>query len=421
VICGFTEPRGSRKKFGALIAGIYDGKNELHYSGHVGGGFNEALLREIHDQLTPLISKKCPFKKEPKVNMPVTWVKPKLLAEVSFAEWTKDNIMRQPIFQGLRSDKDAKSVKKEIPEQSPEESLKNTKSKKIKDLVLTNLEKIYWPKEKYTKGDLISYYEQVAPYILPYLKNRPIMLHRYPDGITGMDFYHKDMKFSHPDWVKTFPVKHEGKVDNYLLINDLRSLLYAVNLGSIDLHPFHSNVGHLDNPDYCVIDLDPHDISFDHVVEVALVIHDLLTKIKVTHCCKTSGGKGMHILIPLQGKYDFDQSRQFAEVICHLVHEKLPNTTSMERSPEKRPKMIYLDCLQNRTGQSIVAPYSARPRPNATVSTPLAWKEVKKGLDVSKFTIETVPKRLSKIGDIFKPVIGKGINMKTALQALSVL
>lgn len=416
VICGFTEPRGSRKKFGALVAGVYNEKKDLLYAGHVGGGFNAALLQDVYDKLKPLIQKKCPFKEEPKVNMPVTWVKPKLIGEVSFAEWTKDNIMRQPIFQGLRTDKNSKTVQKEVPEHAPQD---NEKVKKIKDLSLTHLEKVYWPKEKYTKGDLLAYYQSIAPYILPYLKNRPIMLHRLPDGIEGKDFYQKDINFSHPEWIKTCPVQHEGKVDNYLLINDVRSLLYAVNLGSIDLHPFLSREDTLDKPDFCVIDLDPHDISFDKVIEAALAVHEVLEQAKVKHYCKTSGGKGLHILIPLHAKYDYEQSRQFAEVICHIVHKKLPKTTSMERSSEKRPKKIYLDCLQNRLAQSIVAPYAVRPRPKAMVSTPLSWDEVNQDLDISKYTIETVPARVEKIGDILKPVLGPGVNLKTALKVLS--
>lgn len=419
VICGLTEPKGSRKKFGALIAGVYDDKSELHYVGHVGGGFNEKLLQDIHEQLVPLIQKKSPFKQEPRVNTPVTWVKPKLIAEISFAEWTKDNIMRQPIFQGLRNDKEPKTIKKEIPEQIPKNAVESDKKKKTKDLILTHLDKVYWPKEKYTKGDLIAYYEKIAPFILPYLKNRPIMLHRYPEGIEGVEFYQKDLNFNPPSWIKTCPIQHGDRVIDYLIINDLKSLLYAVNLGSIDLHPFMARISHLENPDYCVIDLDPHEIAFDHVIEAAHVFHDILSDLKLIHYCKTSGGNGLHILLPLEAKYDFDQSRQFAELLCHIVHKELLKTTSIERSPKKRPKKIYLDFLQNRVAQSIAAPYSARPRAKATVSTPLNWSEVNKKLDVSKFTIKTIPQRLEEIGDIFKPVLGKGIKMKAALEAIA--
>ncbi len=423
IICGFTEPKGSRKKFGALIAGIYDKNKILRFAGHVGGGFDEAVLVEIYNKLKPNIIKKCPFKNEPKVNTPVTWVKPKLIGEVVFSEWTKDNIMRHPIFKGLRIDKDdTKDVKKEILKKiSKEKSKKTAESKIVKDITLTHLEKVYWPDEKITKGDLLTYYESISPYILPYLKERPIMLHRYPDGIAGKDFYQKDLNFTVPDGIETFSLTQEGKINHYLLINDLKSLLYAVNLGSIDLHPFLSHTETLANPDYCVIDLDPHDISFDKVIEAALVVHDILNTIKIKHYCKTSGGKGLHILIPLKAKYDYEQSRQFAEIVCHVVNKRLPKTTSMERSPQKRPNLIYLDCLQNRISQSIVAPYSVRPRQKALVSTPLSWDEVNKNLDVSTFTMKEVISRTKRQGDILKPLLGAGIDIKKALTGINKL
>ena len=244
------------------------------------------------------------------------------------------------------------------------------------------------------------------------------MLHRFPDGIEGKDFYQKDINFTPPKWVKRVPIKHEGEISRYLLINDLNSLLYAINLGSIDLHPFLSRIAHLENPDYAVIDLDPHQISFDQTIEVALAIHELLEEIGVRNYCKTSGGNGLHVMIPLHAKYDYTQSRQFVEVICHIVNKKFPKTTSMERTPAKRSKKVYLDCLQNRSGQSIVAPYAVRPRPKATISTPLSWDEVNTHLDISDYTIETVPARLKKMGDIFKPVLGPAVNLKSAIAKL---
>lgn len=263
---------------------------------------------------------------------------------------------------------------------------------------------------------MIDYYESVAPFILPYLKDRPIMLHRFPEGIDGQGFYQKDLDASHAEGIHTFPIKHEGKTDHYLLINDLHSLLYAVNLGSIELHPFMSRTKNLNNPDYCVIDLDPVDIPFEKVVETALAAHEILDGIDVKHFCKTSGGKGLHILIPLHGNYDFEQSRQFAEIISHFIHKKLTSTTSLERNPKKRRKKIYLDCLQNRHGQTIVAPYAVRPRPHAPVSTPLSWEEVNTDLDPTKFNIKTVPSRLKEKGDIFKAVLGRGVNLEKALK-----
>lgn len=421
VIGGFTAPRGSRDKFGALLVGVYDDQQELIYTGHVGGGFSEDLLRQVYESLKPLTQKKSPFKNEPKTNAPATWIKPKLVCEVSFTEWTKDNRMRHPIFQGLRKDKKPQTVKKEIAQQPPIE--KKTSSKKHAALEkettkLTNLNKIYWPEHKYTKGDLLEYYKGISSYILPYLKDRPVMLHRFPDGIKGEEFYQKNVKFPHPDWLTIYPVKHDDSTINYIGINDVQSLMYAVNLGSIDLHPFMSRFQKLENPDYCVIDFDPHDISFDKVIEAILVAHDILDKIKIKHFCKTSGSKGLHLLIPLHAQYSFEQSRQFAEIISHQVHELLPYTTSLERTPSKRPKKIYLDCLQNRFGQTLVAPYSVRPNHDALVSTPLLWSEVNKYLDKEAFNIKTIPARLKEKGDLLKPLLKEKVNLKAALSRL---
>lgn len=288
-----------------------------------------------------------------------------------------------------------------------------------KKMELTHEDKIYWPEEGYTKGDLLTYYEKIAPFILPYLKNRPITLHRYPEGIEGQHFYQKDLPVGHPNWIKTCEIQQEKKLNHYLLIHDVKSLLYAVNLGSIDIHPLIARCNNLEHPDYTVIDIDPHDISFDKVIEAALLFHELLEKIDVPHFCKTSGGKGLHIFIPLKGKYDFEQSGRFAEILSTLVHEQLPKTTSLERATKKREKKIYLDCLQNRKAQTIVAPYSVRPRPHALVSTPLSWKEVNLKLNPGQFDMFSVPKRLDKVGDLFSPILKQGVNLIKALKDIS--
>lgn len=411
VIGGFTAPRGSRKKFGALLVGTYNRKKELIYAGHVGGGFDSLSLKEVYNQLTPLIQKQSPFSSIVKPNAAVTWVKPQLVCEVSFSEWTEDNIMRQPIFVGLRQDKQSNEVKMEKKQPL-------TLKKKEKKSEITNLEKVFWPKEKYTKGDLIEYYESIAPYILPYLKNRPVMLHRFPEGITGEGFYQKNIDPHHPSWIKTCRIEHTDKPLDYLIINNLRSLLYAINLGTIDIHPLLSSIKHLEKPDFCVIDLDPHGVDFSKLIETAQVLHEILETAHIPHFCKTSGKHGLHICIPLHGKYTFEQSRQFAEIIGSLVHEKLPKITSLERNPKKRPKKVYIDCLQNRFGQSIACPYTVRPFPFAPVSTPLSWDEVNGYLDIDSFNIKTVPERLKKKGDLFKPVLGKGVNLVTALKSL---
>lgn len=283
---------------------------------------------------------------------------------------------------------------------------------------LSNLDKLYWPKEKISKGDLIHYYETVASYMLPYLKNRPIVLLRYPNGIDKMGFYQKEIGYDPPPFIKTANVQHDEKMIRFLLIDNKTSLLYAVNLGSIDLHPFLAPLDHLDKPDFCVIDIDPQGIAFEYVIEATLYLHEFLEKIKVKNFIKTSGGRGLHIYIPFHGKYDFEQSKQFAELIVTYVNKQLPKTTSLIRDPKKRQKKIYLDFLQNRKRQTVVAPYSVRPRPHALVSTPLEWSEVNEKLDPQAFNIHTVPARLKKIGDIFKPILGAGINLPQTLKRI---
>ncbi len=265
---------------------------------------------------------------------------------------------------------------------------------------LTNLDKLLWKKEKISKGDLIEYYAAISRTILPYLKARPLVMHRFPDGITGESFYQKEAG-KVPSFVKTHLVK---KV-NYILVDNAKTLLYVANLASIELHPFHSRVKNLEKPDYLIFDLDPESISFDAVVETAQVIHDQLEKIHMPNFCKTSGGDGLHIYVPLKGKYTYPQVKEFAMGVAALVHEELPEITSLERLPRKRQKKVYIDTLQNEHGQTVVAPYSVRGRPGATVSTPLEWKEVKPGLDPTQFTLRTTLKRLAKKGDLFKGML----------------
>lgn len=410
VICGFTAPRGSRKKFGALVLGIYEGK-DLIYVGHTGGGFDAKLLEQVHAEMEPHIQQKCPFEKVPKPNAPVTWLKPKLVCEISFTQWTREGIARNPIFEGLRMDKKPKEVKREMPEVESK--------KEANEGQFSNLDKIYWPKEKYTKKDLINYYQEVSPYMLPYLKNRPVMLRRFPNGIEGESFYQKDMSnFKIPPEMETVSIHQENGDMQYILIQDLHTLEYVANLGAIEIHPFLSQAGSLEEPDYLLIDLDPVEIPFNKVVETALEVHSVLNELKVKNYCKTSGGKGLHIFTPLQKKYDFQQAKQFGQIIATIVHERIPKFTSLERKPANRQKKVYLDVYQNNFGQTSIATYGVRARPGAPVSTPLEWDEVKKGLDPREFTIKTVPARLKKMKDIFKPVLGKGVNLESVLKKL---
>jgi bifunctional non-homologous end joining protein LigD len=284
---------------------------------------------------------------------------------------------------------------------------------------LTNLNKVYWPDEGYTKGDLLEYYRTVAPLLLRYLRDRPQSLHRHPNGISGKSFFQKDVsRQPPPDWVKTIAIKSESqrKDVTYIVGGEEETLLYLVNLGCIELNPWNSRIGALDNPDYLIIDLDPVDVPFDRVVETAQAVRKTLDSLDASSYCKTSGRRGLHIFVPLGARYDYDTARQFAERIANLVHRSLPESTSVARMPAQRQQRVYLDYLQNSRGQTLAAPYSIRPVPGATVSTPLKWTEVRRGLDPTRFTMKTMAKRLDKVGDLWQPVLGKGIDLLDCLE-----
>jgi bifunctional non-homologous end joining protein LigD len=287
--------------------------------------------------------------------------------------------------------------------------------------VLTNLDKVYWPEEGYTKGDLIAYYRDLASVILPYLRDRPMSLHRHPNGIAAKSFYQKDVsRQPPPDWVRTITLPTDSGKGHitYLLCQDEASLLYVANLGCIEMNPWNSRVGTLEKPDYLVIDLDPENVPFQRVVEAAIAVRKTLEKAGAKSLCKTSGKRGLHVYVPLSAHYSNDQARQFAEIIATLVNQKLPASTSLTRSPSLRQGRVYLDYLQNRRGQTLAAPYSVRPQPGATVSTPLRWDEVNNRVDPGRFTMRTIGKRLDKLGDLWKPVLGPGIDLAACLDRL---
>ena len=416
VIGGFTEPKGSRKHIGALVLGVYE-KDGLRYVGHTGGGIPPELMPELRTQLESIEIDSSPFVNSFKPNGVIHWAKPGLVGEVTFSEWTSSGHMRQPIFVGLRQDKNPRSVKKEEEKTMKEVKADNQSSK----IDFTHRSKVFWPKQKYTKGDLIDYYKTVSEIMLPYIKDRPHSLLRQPNGINGQAFFQKDVDHSVPDWVQTIEVYSESNDRNirYYVCDSIDSLLYMVQLGCIEINPWNSTVRNLDKPSWTVIDLDPEDISFDKVVEAANATRTVCENLGIESYPKTSGKTGIHIFIPLGANYSYDQSRQFAELVANLVHKHLPNTTSLERSPKKRQKKIYLDFLQNRKGQTLAAPYSVRPTESASVSTPLKWEEVNSKLDPANFTIKNTLQRLEKTGDLWSNVVGPGINLKQALKKLS--
>lgn len=419
VIAGFTAPRGSRLKLGALVLGVYDG-GVLTYIGHTGGGFNSQSLEMMRARLEPLKQSRCPFRTPPRTNAPVQWVRPELVCEVLFQEWTREGLMRQPVFVGLREDKPARSVQRELPERADVPRGESGPGS-LGEPALTNLGKVYWPAEKITKGDLIGYYRDVASVMLPYLRDRPQSLHRHPEGIAGKEFFQKDVgKQPPPEWVRTTLIAGEGgDPTRYVLCQDEPTLLYLANLGCIEINPWNSRMGSLDRPDYLVIDLDPQDLPFERVIETARAVHSLLDKSGAESCCKTSGKRGLHIFVPMGRRYATDQVRQFAELVAHLVHAKLPETTSVVRPPNQRRHRVYLDFLQNRRGQTMAAAYSVRPVPGAVVSTPLRWSEVRKGLDPTRFTLRNLRRRLDQVGDLWQPVLATGVDLQECLKRLS--
>lgn len=306
-----------------------------------------------------------------------------------------------------RPTKTAKSAKPAVPASSSEP-------------VLTNLDKIFWPKEQITKGDLIEYYRAMAPFILPYLKDRPQSLNRHPNGIAAPGFYQKDMTGHIPRWLKTTRIYSESaeKTIDYVLCQDERSLLYLANLGCIEMNPWFSRIQHLERPDFLVIDLDPDGNPFEHVIEIAHEIHGILEAVGAKSVCKTSGATGLHIGVPTGAKYSFETVRDFAENVCQIIAKKYPATTSMERSPSRRRKKIYLDCLQNRRGQTLVAPFSVRPRAGAPVSMPLSWDDLRPSLRPEQFNMKNALSRVQKLGDPWRPVLRTAVNLEKCTKAL---
>lgn len=458
VIGGFTKNEDSPKLFSALLVGVYEGKR-LHYTGKVGTGFNDKMQREMMKQFKSLVTSKCPFTEPPDVNKPsrfrpdpphatVTWLRPKLVGEVSYAEITDDGVMRHPSFEGMRDDKKATAVVAETAVEVKEvtrRARKNPAAKLLKkggkqerktllnpseatqvrainghELSFTNLHKVFWPTEKYTKRDMLNYYYQVAPYILPYLVDRPQSLNRYPNGIRGKSFYQKDVTGKAPDWIKQFPYHtSEGEDKNFMVPTNEAGLLWMANLGAIEMNPWNSTIHKPDHPDWCCLDLDPDKgNTFEQVIQTAQMVKQVLDDLGIEGYPKTSGSTGIHVYIPLGAKYTYDECQLFGKLIATRVHEQLPRFTSIERLTRNRKGKLYIDYLQNRPKATLAAAYSLRPKPGATVSMPLDWSEVKKGLQLSHFTLKNAVARITKTGDLFKPVLGKGVNIARVLKQL---
>jgi bifunctional non-homologous end joining protein LigD len=419
VIGGFTAPQGGRDYFGALVLGLYD-EGKLQWVGNVGTGFDQKLLASLFASLQPLIVEQCPFAERPKPDKGMTWVRPELVCQVKYANWTQDHRLRAPVFLGLRNDVAPRQVAREEVAEEPaaprEQLLADLKEASLRigsqTLKFTNLKKVYYPDEGYTKRDVLNYYDGVAGLILPHLKDRPLSLKRYPNGIKQDYFFQKDAADSFASWLRT------ERIDDihYVFAEDRASLLYLVNLGCIDHNPWMSRTPTLDNPDFILIDLDPQECSFDKIVDAALLVKRVLDRIGLTGYPKTTGGDGMHVYVPVQRIYSYEETRTFAELISRLTIREDPNLFTTPRTVAKREKnRVYFDYLQNGRSKTIAAPYVLRAYNGAPVATPLDWSEVRRGIHPTQFNITNALDRFAARGDLFGGVLNAPQELEEAL------
>lgn len=414
VIGGYTEGRGTRQHIGALLVGVYHG-GSLTYTAHVNTAMPDKEREALWQQLVKLEQPSSPFSNQFELNAPAHWVKPRLVCEVEFKEWTKEDYMRQPIFKGMRPDKSPHEVHKE----EPKHSTPSAAGKKSK-VEFTHLDKVFWPERGYTKGDLIEYYRSMSKALLPYLKDRPLSMLRQPGGYKDRGFFQKDVTFDLPPFAKTTTIHSDSTNEDihFLICNNEETLLYMAQLGNIEINPWSSRIGHLDKPDWAVMDLDPEGVSFSTVIKVAQTVREVCQEWGVEGIPKTSGKTGIHIYFPLGAKYTYEQARNFVHLLGLEVHKRQPKLTSLERSPADRQHRIYLDYLQNARGQTLATAYSVRPTKDASVAMPLHWDEVTAKLKPSDFTIKNALKRVERVGDLWVPVLGKGIDLAKVLKKL---
>ena len=433
VVGGWTAPRGGTP-FGSLLLGLYAGK-KLQFIGHVGSGFDAQSHSQVAATLKELVTRKCPFEQIPETNEKETWVTPKLVARVRFSGWTREERLRHPVFLGLRGDVSPDDCRKKEALTEPAQpsvvtapqmlgKVLATKSQIEAELFsgraenvtleldgkrfrLSNLNKVYFPESGYTKRSLIAYYYRMADYLLPFLKDRPLVLRRYPDGIKGQAFFQKDMSevLGLPDWFETLPVDSEtkGKQIHYALANDRASLLYLTGLGCIDHNPWSSSRADLAHPDYFFFDLDPSEgTDFSVVVKIAKALYEKLKELQMSVFLKTSGATGIHLYLPLKPVYTYEQVRMFAEIVARVVTAEHPGLVTNERTVAKRPAgRVLIDVQQNAQGRPLAAPYAIRAFPGAPVSTPLLPAELRTSLKPEKLNIQTMHDRLKEKGDLW--------------------
>jgi bifunctional non-homologous end joining protein LigD len=453
VVAGYTAGRGSRKYFGALVMGLYE-KRELKFIGSVGTGLDEELQKSIFDRLQELRVSRSAFRQVPVLREEVQWVKPELVARVKYGNWTEDAHLRVPVFLSLRNDRTAEesTFAAARPVQVEEQPAKPKKAAKVpvatrastsqggqqelsggtsesldlesdgQRVHLTHLNKIYFPQVGLKKRDLLAYYDRMAEYIVPFLKDRPLVMRRYPDGVDGKVFFQKEAPSFIPDWIEkaTIYSDERGGEMQYLMASNRAALLYLTNLGCIDHNPWSSRAKTQDHPDYVFFDLDPTpETPFSTVLQVARGIYGLLQSIRLACFLKTSGASGFHIFVPLEPRYTYEQTRTFAEVVGRLVATEHPKLITFERTVKNRPQgRVLIDALQNARGKPLACVYSVRAFPKAGVSCPLSPEELMKSVSPEKWNLKNVPERVRDIGDLWKDFWKKRQTLDRALELL---
>jgi bifunctional non-homologous end joining protein LigD len=424
-VVGWSNPSGSRGGFGSLHLAQYDAGGMPVYAGAVGSGFTGKQLSALSRRLAAMEASSAPGGPRP-AGRGHHWVRPEFVVEVRYREVTEEGLLRQPTFLRVRDDKSPAECVRQQGVHAPDPALASAavapRPEPVRSIPFTNLDKVLYPGSGLTKGDVVEYYRAVADWMLPFLRDRPLVLTRYPDGIAGKSFYQKNAPEWKPDWVRTVRVYSEGSERDldYFVVDDLDSLLYVANSAALLLHVWSSRVETLGNPDWCILDLDPKDAPFEHVVEIARLLHRICEEIDLPAFVKTSGSTGLHVLVPLGRKVTYDQSRTLGELLARVVVRELPRIATIERVVEKRDGRVYVDFLQNGHGKLLVAPYSTRPLPAAPVSAPLRWSEVKRGLDISRFTIDSMPRRLRAMKrDPLVPLLDLDPDLVGALERLA--
>jgi bifunctional non-homologous end joining protein LigD len=451
VVCGWKESDGAGRLIKSLSLGVYEGK-KMVFAGTAGSGFNERSERDVLTQLQELPKAKMPFKEVPEGEEKTIWVKPMLVAEIKFLEWTMEGRMRAPVFLGLRPDKDPKDCVVEsavtvsasvsgvdqptrVPEPAPaplfaKRSGEETVTVDGQLMRVQKLDKLFFPRDGYAKVDVIEYYFRIAPYLLPHMKDKPVVMKRYPDGIEKPFFFQKDAGAAMPSWVRTVAIptgegtgEAGGGVTRFVMCDNRATLVYLAQLGCIDHNLWQGRVKTIDSPDFILFDLDPGDrATMATLVETAQCLHAVFEKLGLTSYPKTSGAAGMHIYVPLEPIYSYEQARRLCEVICRFVESQQPKLMTHERSLGRRPQeRIYLDYMQIGQGKTVPPPYSMRPQPGATISTPLDWSEVRPGLDPRAFTLQTIWSRLAEKGDLFAGTLQRPQRLDTAVERLESL